>query len=147
MNNERIRKQLNEIVSICRDGAKGYAHAADNLNDPELSTLFRRLAQQRKGFVEELKNEGLKLGMELDDSGTIKGYFHRIWMDVSYSFDSNDENVIEDSITGEEKAVEIYKEVMNEEGIPQYLWDTLNNQFGLIRGAMNQLKALEKEVA
>ena len=147
MKNAEIKEHLDKIVSICRDGAKGYAHAADNLEDGELSTLFRRLSQQRKGFAEELKNEAYKLGMELDDSGTVKGYFHRKWMDLHHVFSSNDEEVIEDSITGEEEAVNVYREVMNEQDMPQYLWDTLNNQFGLIRGAKNQLAALEKMVA
>lgn len=147
MNTSDLKNKLDKIVGILKDGAKGYEHAASNLSDSELKTLFLRLSQQRKQFIEELKVEAPKLGISLDDSGTVKGYFHRAWMDVSYVFDTNDENVIDDSITGEEAAVETYQEVMDTKDIPEYLWNTLNNQFGLIRGATNQLRSLKKEVA
>ncbi len=147
MDTADLKSKLDNIVSILRDGAKGYEHASTNLKDSEIKTLFLRLSQQRKQFIEELKVEAPKLGVTLDDSGTVKGYFHRVWMDVSYVFDTDDHNVIDDSITGEEAAVETYKETMDTKNIPKYLWDTLNNQFGLVQGAMNQLKALKKEVA
>lgn len=77
MEKSKLKSVLQEITDTCYDGVKGYETAADEINDESIKTLFLRLAQQRKGFIEELRNEALKLGIELESSGSAKGFFHR----------------------------------------------------------------------
>lgn len=147
MEQKELKKDLESIIEICEDGIKGYETAADKIKKDDLGTLFLRLSQQRKGFVEEIKNEALRLGLKLDESGSTKGFFHRTWLATKAAF-SNDTNqkVIEESMEGEKAAVETYNKVLNDENIPGYLREILEKQQSLIKGAILQLNGLKAEV-
>tara|TARA_R110002050_G_scaffold89774_1_gene188970 strand:- start:24018 stop:24491 length:474 start_codon:yes stop_codon:yes gene_type:complete len=146
MKQKILKKSLETIVEICEDGITGYETAAETINDDDLKTQFLRIVQQRKGFVEELKNEAYRLGIELDDMGTAKGFFHRTWLTAkaTISTDTN-EKVIEESMKGEKYAVDTYHEVMKGEKLPIYLEETLEKQQSLIKAAILQLEGLKIE--
>lgn len=144
MKQKFLKNSLETIVEICEDGINGYETAAETIHDESLKTLFLRIAQQRKGFVEELKNEANRLGIELDDSGTVKGFFHRTWLaaKATLSADTN-EKVIEESMKGEKYAVDTYSKAMEGENLPVYLEETLAKQQSLIKATILQLEGLK----
>ena len=144
---EEVKKNLEHILEICEDGSKGYETAANNVDNIELKTIFNRLSQQRKLFAEELKNEARIQGMDLSDSGSVKGFFHRTWLSTKATFSfNNEESVIESSLTGEEKAVEVYEENLTYE-IPQNLKTMLEDQMRMIKGSIHQLNQFKSEFA
>ena len=144
---EEVKKKLERIIEICEDGSKGYETAANNVDNIELKTIFNRLSQQRKLFIEELKNEARIQGMDLSDSGSVKGFFHRTWLSTKATFSfNNEESVIESSLTGEEKAVEVYEENLTYE-IPQNLKTMLEDQMRMIKGSIHQLNQFKSEFA
>src|SRR5690606_31541948 len=109
MEQSKLKEVLQDIVDTCRDGVKGYETAAGEINDDSIRTLFLRLSQQRKGFIEELKNEALKLGIELNGSGSKKGFFHQTWIAAKSSLTGNSrDNLIGEAMDGEKKAIEVY---------------------------------------
>ena len=147
MSQEDLRNDLQDIINICKDGAEGYETAANHVEDGELKTLFLRLSQQRKGYVEELKNEALRNGMELNANGTIKGFFHRNWLATKAAFSSNaTDKVVEESMTGEKGALETYNEVLAKHELPDYLIETLENQRKFIAGALTDLNSIHAKV-
>ena len=91
---KKVKENLEHIIEICEDGSKGYETAANNVDNIELKTIFNRLSQQRKLFVEELKNEARIQGMDLSDSGSVKGFFHRTWLSTKATFSFNNEESI-----------------------------------------------------
>lgn len=144
MNTKSVKNNLNNVLDICRDGAEGYNHAADRLDNPEISTIFRRLSQQRKLFAEELKNEARDLGVELNDSGTVKGFLHRNWLDLKSKVAKDDlSTVVNTAKTGEHKAVETYDEAINDEDMPEYIKDKLKGQREMIQGTIGQLESFK----
>jgi uncharacterized protein (TIGR02284 family) len=146
MNN--LKKDLDDILEINTDSVKGYETAAENIKRGDLQTLFLRLSQQRKAFIEEIKNEALRLGMELDNSGSVKGFFHRTWLATKATFSpETNEKVIEESIFGEKAAVEVYDKVVNDPNVPEFLRESLKEQQKLIKVAIQQLNGLKAEVA
>lgn len=147
MKKEMLKKDLQEIVDICMDGSKGYEAAASNIEQKDFKTLFLRLSQQRKGFVEEIKNEALRMGIELDPSGTVKGFFHRTWLATKSTFSSDtNEKVLEESMYGENSAVDVYNKVLGDHEIPAFLKEKLEEQQRLVKVAIQQLNGLKKEV-
>ncbi|WP_321289426.1 PA2169 family four-helix-bundle protein [uncultured Sunxiuqinia sp.] len=147
MTQKELTKDLQDIIDICKDSVKGYETAADKIEQGDLQTLFLRLSQQRKGFVEEIKNEALKLGTELDESGSTKGFFHRTWLATKAVFSrETNEKVINESMQGEKVAVENYNKILGNENIPRYLREILEEQQKLIKGAILQLNGLKAEV-
>lgn len=143
---EDLQKHLENIVQICEDGRLGYHAAAERVDDEGLQTIFNRLSQQRKLFIEDLKNEARILGFELEEVGTVSGFFHRTWLSTkaTFSFD-NTETVIDSSITGEKEALEVYSENMPQD-LPQNIKEKLDNQLSLIKGAVHQLSTFKKEL-
>ncbi len=147
MKKEALKKDLQQIVDICVDGSKGYEAASSNIEQDEFKTLFLRLSQQRKGFVEDIKNEALRMGIELDASGTVKGFFHRTWLATKSTFSSDtNQKVFEESMYGENAAVDLYNKVLADYEIPAFLKETLMEQQRLIKVAIQQLNGLKKEV-
>ncbi len=146
MEKSKLRSALQDIIDTCNDGVEGYETAADEIEDESIKTLFLRLAQQRKGFIEEIKNEALKLGIELESTGTAKGFFHRTWLATKSAFSSDSkEKVIEEAMDGEKRAVAIYSNVYANQEVPQYIEDILKEQEHLIKVAIHQLNGLLAE--
>lgn len=146
MEKSKLRSALQDIIDTCNDGIEGYETAAGEIEDESIKTLFLRLSQQRKGFIEELKNEALKLGIELESSGTAKGFFHRTWLATKSVFSSeSEEKIIKEAMDGEKKAVEIYSNVYANQEVPKYIEDILKEQEHLIKVAIHQLNGLLAE--
>lgn len=147
MKKEALKKDLQQIVDICADGSKGYEAASSNIEQEDFKTLFLRLSQQRKGFVEDIKNEALHMGIELDASGTVKGFFHRTWLATKSTFSSDtNEKVIDESMYGENTAVDEYNKVLADYEMPAFLKEKLFEQQRLIKVAIQQLNGLKKEL-
>jgi uncharacterized protein (TIGR02284 family) len=145
MNTLTLQQHLNNIVEICEDGRQGYGVAAEKLEHTELQTLFNRLSQQRKLFVEEIKEDARNMGVEIDDTGSAIGFFHRTWLAAKATFASSTvDAVIEASLTGEKKAMEVYNNTISEE-IPEYINDRLKSQLHSIKIAIHQLNSVRIE--
>lgn len=143
MNTEK--KAIKKVLDICHDGVEGYNHAAEDVKNQEFKTIFHRLAQQRKLFIEELKNDMRDQGAELEDSGTVKGFFHRNWLDMKATFaEKDDAAVIEEAKTGEREALKVYDEALSAD-VPLYIKERLQEQRKLIAGAIQQLNEFERE--
>ena len=85
------------------------------------------------------------MGVKIDDSGSAAGFFHRTWLAAKATFSlSSVTSVIEASLTGEQKALEVYNSTINEE-IPSFINDRLKSQLHLIKIAIHQLSTLEVE--
>lgn len=148
MDKKQIKKDLEEIIDICNDGVNGYETAADKIEDKDesLKTLFLRLAQQRKGFIENIRTEANRLGIEFKETGTVKGFFHRTWLTAKANFSSDEKvKVIEEAMTGEKKAMDVYSGVIADTELPDYLRDTLKEQQLLVKIAIQQLSDLKAE--
>lgn len=147
MDKNQIKYDLQELTDICKDGVDGYEMAALNIEYDDLQTLFLRLSQQRKQFIEEITNEAHKLGIEPDTTGTIKGIFHRTWLNAKATISSStNEQVIDVSLTGEKAAVDTYDKVLADPELPDYIKEMLLKQQHMIKVAINQLGDLRKEV-
>ena len=141
------QEALQAVLDICEDGFKGYERAAKEIENTELQTIFHRLSQQRKLFIEELKSDARDLGLKLEESGTAKGFFHRAWIDIKATFASKEiEAVIEEAQTGEKEAVRVYSDAL-ESSLPLYIKDKLENQRHLIAGCVQQLNEFERSFA
>ena len=73
---------LNDLVSATRDGKGFYEHAATMVTDPELRTLFTRLAKVKGDIVQGLSDEIRASGDKPADSGTWSGDFHKLYGEV-----------------------------------------------------------------
>lgn len=140
LDNQKTISTLNHLIEICRDGDRGYKHAAEHMEEEELRTIFYRLSQQRALFEAELQNEVRLLGGNPEDNGTFKGTLYRAMMEIVSDLSGHKtEAIIKECQGGEKAAMEAYTEALKTE-LPHYLKEKLNHQFHLIKGAYVQLQ-------
>ncbi len=141
---EEVGKKLNALLEKTFDAEKGFKKAAKYADSPDLKAYFERKATERYRFGRELKTEITNFGREADEKGSFSGTVHRGWMDVKAFFSAdNDEAMLEEAITGEKEAVDEYKEVLRETGLPPSTATLLTQQMNKIAVDLAAIKRLE----
>ncbi|WKN42843.1 ferritin-like domain-containing protein [Tunicatimonas pelagia] len=146
MSNRKIIDSLHELIQINQEGEKGYKEASENINSEELKTILYRLSQQRalfRGELEEVLHKDYRDSADVQDSLASK--VHRTWIDFKKSFGSNDdEAILTECERGEEHAIQKYTEVLDGR-LPNYIEEIVNQQLGLIRGSLSQIREFKHE--
>lgn len=84
---------LNELIEITRDGEEFYRHAAQEVRDQSLRSLFGDLAGAKQQLVETLALEVALQHEEPALGGTLLGSLQRLYTDTRARF-SRDEDAI-----------------------------------------------------
>ena len=114
MRNQTERGTLNHLIELCRDGERGFRHAANHVQDPVLKTLFLELAAQRERFVEALRPHAQRLGGAADADGTATGALHRGWMSLKDSVGPHqDAAIVKEAERGERAALAAFEEAID----------------------------------
>lgn len=115
--NKKVVEDLKGLVNIVNDGKEGYLSASEVTDSIELKDLFLRLASQRIGYANELKNYiTLYGGNSENEEGGILGVLHRTWIDIKQALSSREDEAILTAIeTGEKAAIERYDNVLEDD--------------------------------
>lgn len=112
------------LIHTLENGKQGFDKAAEKLDDsnrPDVAAKFREFAQQRSTMSDELKSLTESYGDDADQRGTMPGAVHRGWMAVKDAFTSDDADaVIGAAETGEDHAVEQYREALEADVSPEF---------------------------
>ncbi len=112
--NEKVIKQLNNIVEINNDRIQGYEKAAKEIQDSDLKALFADLASHSSANNSELSAQIMLLGGEPIRGTKTTGKIFRAWMDVKAALTGKDrKEIISSCETGEDAALETYDDVIN----------------------------------
>ncbi|WP_010521990.1 ferritin-like domain-containing protein [Aquimarina agarivorans] len=118
-NTEKVKNQLNSLIQSTHDAIDGFRTAAENVNDQKIVDYFIGRMNERKVFLEDLKQELIDLGEEYNETGSVGGVVHRVWMDIKATFSSNNEDqIIKEVVKGEKEAVKHYKQILNDDYLP-----------------------------
>ncbi len=148
MENKRTKENIQELLNLLQDSVKGYRHLADHLENHELQTIMYRLSQQRKLFLEELEQDLRDMGVRMNPQGTYKGYFHRLWMEISSGISGDEDEVrIDEATTGEQKLHACYDKTLRENGLPDYINERMDEQRKMVYGAIHQLEEFGRIMA
>jgi uncharacterized protein (TIGR02284 family) len=104
---------LSHLIETCRDGARGFHLAAEQVASPTLKTVFTELADQRTAFADELLPHVYRLGGEAPANGTRAAALHRGWMDVKQAVVHTDQAVLTEVRRGNTVAVQAYTDAVN----------------------------------
>ncbi|HUF98457.1 MAG TPA: PA2169 family four-helix-bundle protein [Ilumatobacter sp.] len=114
---ERIAKQLTKTLE---NGKVGFEQAAERLGDerPDVAARFLQFSQERATMSNELAQIAAAYGDDVDQRSTVPGALHRGWMAVKDALTSSDaQAVINAAESGEDHAVEEYRDALNEADI------------------------------
>ena len=136
---------LNDLIAIAADGREGYENAAENIEETTAKNVFRKLAQERASYVSQLQQEIISLkGQPKDSDGDVKGALHRTWLSIKSTFTGgNKDTIINGCITGEESAINSYKDALSKDHISGATRDLLNHHLRGIENALASIKAFK----
>lgn len=140
--NKEIGSTIHHLIERCKDGAKGYQTASEDVEDRDLKDLFRKYAVQRDSMITELQDQLAKMGGLDDESSSIEGTVHRAWIDLKSALTSRDRRrVLEECERGEDYAVKAYKEAL-EKDLPPTLKQIVQQQYDDVKKAHDHIRSL-----
>ncbi len=141
-NNKEFVSVVHHLIERCKDGAKGFKHASEDIQDQDLKGIFRDYAVQRDSFITELQNELHKFGKTDDESSSIEGTIHRTWMDLSSALLAKDrKQVLREAERGEDYAVSAYQKALDAD-LPGTLKDVVQKQYNQVKQGHDTIRDL-----
>lgn len=112
---EETVDDLQDLIRVNIDSCKGFRHAADEVDNPQLESFFRECADQRNRFAGELRQYVKMNDEDAEDSGSIKGKMHRWWLDMRSMMQDHDAHaVLSEAERGEDFIKGRYERVLDD---------------------------------
>jgi uncharacterized protein (TIGR02284 family) len=141
ISNDDVISTLNGLIETCKDGQEGFKQAAEGILNSQLKARFYEYSQQRSQFTGELQTLVRELGGDPDNSGSVAGSLHRSWIDIKSIVTGQDEGaILNEAERGEDYAKSAYQKAL-EQNLPANVYSVINNQYGAIKEAHNQVRA------
>lgn len=135
-----------ELVETLKDGERGFARAAEKLQDgdhPEWVGTLQRFTEQRAEFRREIVALGHDYGEDVDESGTVAATLHRGWISLKDALTGDDPTaVLKAASTGEEHAVTEYEKALQQD-LSDGFREVVSRQHAAVVGARDEVAALQ----
>lgn len=151
-NNSELLEILNDLVQINTDRTKGFENALKQLEEEgvqeelttsELKNLFLSYIDQSRQFRLQLAKEVEVLGGNIETDTSTGGKIHRAWIDLKTTFTGHStHSILEECEFGEDAILKAYDSALEEERLPAYIRDILNDQLAELTDAHDEIKAL-----
>ncbi|MFD2244732.1 ferritin-like domain-containing protein [Pontibacter ruber] len=140
--NKEVYSTVHHLIERCKDGAKGYETAAEDIEDQDLKELFRKYAVQRDSMITELQDQLHRMGKMDDETGSLEGTMHRAWIDLKSALTARDrKRVLEECERGEDYAVKAYEEALAK-NLPTQLHQIVEQQYRDVKHAHDHIRSL-----
>jgi len=132
--------ELKDLVQILNDGSKGFAAAAEKLENLVYRDATLRFSAQRRRFATELNYQIGARGEEPTSGGDLSGAMHRAWLGLRSALGGGDSAIISECEFGEDAAVAAYEKAMNNAKIPADARQMIVRQYADVLAAHNQIR-------
>jgi uncharacterized protein (TIGR02284 family) len=111
-------KSIRNLISVLRDGEKGFVDIGEHIKNPELKSYFLEESRVRGSYAAELeKTVNLVTDADVHESGTLAGALHRTWGDVKAHLGGSDHTLLETAEQGEDAAKKAYREALDDTAV------------------------------
>lgn len=142
---KEVKNQIDNLIQINLDAAKGFKDAGSAVSDSDLQIVFNTSSANRKKYADVLMTQVNKHGQDPETDGSIEATIHRTWMTFKADMTThNEETIIDECIRGEEAAIETYREVLSNTVVPADFRNHVNDQYLSILKSLDQLKQWKK---
>lgn len=144
MSGDEVADTLEHLAQTAEDGAKGFAQAAEHVDDARIATVFRELGAEREKFAEELRAfVSTRYQEYVSETGSVKGAVHRGWIAVKDALTGNDAHaVVAAAEEGEDYALEQYNEAI-EKPLPNDIAAMVRRQRDAVKTAHDRVRNLQ----
>ncbi|GJM17828.1 MAG: histidine kinase [Phycisphaeraceae bacterium] len=138
---------VQDLISINIDSAKGFQAAADRIENDAVASYFRECAAQRDAQASELKSIVSANAEEPTDSGTFKGTLHRWWLEARGTVQGGDTHaVLAETERGEDAIKGCYEKVLKQNP-GNALSSVLHGQYANVKTRHDRIRDLRDQHA
>lgn len=144
MDGFEVVSTLEHLATTAEDGAKGFAQAAEHVDDSRIAEVFTELGVERERFAQELRAFVATRYQEVvTEEGSIKAAIHRGWIALKDALTGSDVHaVIAAAETGEDYALEQYNEAI-EKPLPNDIAAVVSRQRSAVKAAHDRISNLK----
>jgi len=152
MENQATLETLNDLVQINTDRIEGYQNALKQIEENEISTndaepelrlRFLNYIDESRKFKLELAKEVEVLGGDTELDTSTSGKLHRAWIDIKTTFTGHSKkSILEECEFGEDAIKKVYESALEDENLPAYIRDIVNDQLNVLLDAHDDIKEL-----
>jgi len=140
-----LSEDLDDLLAILEDGYKAFDQASRRLADTNMemaAMTMRDLSAQRRGFSDTIREFTTNHGIELKESGTIRGAFQRGWMALADAITGDDPYaVLAVAEEEEDRAVAEYRSILERDDLGD-LRPVIQSQAGQVFEAHDRVREL-----
>ena len=143
--NERTAEALNDLVEINNDRIEGYERAAKETKDEDadLRSLFQEMANESRGYLNELKQCVVSHGEEPAKDTTKRGKIYRVWMDMKAAITGHNRKAILSSCEyGEDAAQRAYERALEDDDLVGPAREVVEKQKSKLLESHDRIKRL-----
>jgi uncharacterized protein (TIGR02284 family) len=136
---------VNALITVLKDGQKGYADAMVDVKDQHLKDLFKKYAAQRASYITELEDQMFKLDLkpDTDEGSSIAGAIHHVWIDLKAAVTGHDSHaILAECERGEDVAKKAYEEASKLQDLPGDLKSIIEKQAQGVKAAHDEIRGL-----
>ena len=144
MSGDEVVDTLEHLARTAEDGAKGFATAADHVDDAGIAAVFRELGAERQRFAEELRAfVAARYHEHVADTGSLKGAVHRGWIALKDAVTGSDAHaVVAAAEEGEDHALEQFNEAIAKP-LPNDIAAVVRRQRDAVKTAHDRVRNLQ----
>lgn len=136
---------LNDLILIHNDRVDGFERALKELgqNNTELHAVFLAMIDQSHQLKLALATEVAAAGKDIETGHTTSGTLHRTWLDIKSKFTGHStHNIMEECEFGEDAIKKAYASALEEEHLPAFIRQLLQEQQVALQDAHDKIKVL-----
>jgi uncharacterized protein (TIGR02284 family) len=132
---------LNDLVQVNIDSRDGFRHAADEIEQIAVSSMFTELAEERNRQVQELQSLVSLNGERPTKEGSFAASAHRTWMDLRTALGGGLQAVLDEAERGEDHIKAKYEDALKKNA-GNAASDVLHRQFAAVKASHDRIKAM-----
>ncbi len=145
--NDTTINKLQKLIRANIDSYNGFHESAEELDHPQLSTLFRELGDQRSAMASQLQKFVEFNGEEAEDDGSVAAKTHRIWINIRGKLSGGDPHVILiEAERGEDHIKAAYEDVLKDTA-GSAMNDVLTDQYAAVKAGHDRIRDLRDSFA
>lgn len=134
-------KSIRNLISVLRDGEKGFVDIGEHLQHPEHRSFFMEEAKVRGNYAAELERTVNRVtDADVHESGTAAGAVHRTWGDIKARLGGGDKTLLDTAEQGEDTAKKAYQEALEDPAVSDTVRAVIAQQFEHVKQSHDKVK-------
>lgn len=138
--NQSTIEGLQKLIRYNLDSVEGFKHAADQIDEPKVETVFREIANERSQFADQLQQFVDFNFEEPVKEGSAMAALHRTWLNVRSALNGGDVYpVLAEAERGEDYIKAAYENTLKETA-GSAMNDVLQTQYASVKAAHDKVR-------